>query len=452
MDSVSDLSDVSLKEETVTDDKPQWSCWQKTWPQLFFLVFGICNAVVMKVAFIIEAQGLSKWGYHTFQKPWFITTITFFAMFCALPLYVVYSVIKRRKGDTSLIMIHHLTCKQFSEFAIPAFADWFEGIVSAVCVVFVGVSIDSMMKSGTLIGVSLIARWIFKQHYHTWQWISIAGVVVALTMVGASGIINSGESETVTTSKVWVAVIIVLKFVSQVGYAVKISYEEYFVQKKGYHPVMICGVEGFWSFVMCCICMPIAQFLPGEEGNGLREDSLDTFEMIKNEPGLWAIIVISWFLGITYNSISTTLIGRTSAVVRTLMEAFRTFLIWMVQFMIFYSFSSSNDPSLYKYRMAGEQWSRGSYVQLAGFILMSYCLMMYNRIPKYPCFNYGPVHVRGEKEIEDELENRSEVELLENLKSEASTSAEEPSTANQSGSMDENKEEGKTEDENRAEA
>jgi hypothetical protein len=192
-------------------------------------------------------------------------------------------------------------------------------------------------------------------------------------------------------------VIIILKFVTQVGYAVKISYEESFVQKKLYYPIMICGIEGFWSFVMCgLICQPIAQFMPGEEGNEIREDTGDTFVMIKNNPKLIAIVVVAWFLGITYNCVSTTLIGRTSAVIRTLMEAFRTFLLWMVQFALFYGIGSSNNPDVYKYRMAGEEWAPGAYAQLGGFVLMTFSLFTYNAIPHYPCFNYRPIHVKGD--------------------------------------------------------
>jgi hypothetical protein len=391
-----------IANEEVENEAPQ-NCWQKTWPQIFFLLFGIGNAVTTKFAVIVEAKGTDALGVHPFQKPWFLTTICFFAMWCAMPIYMVMSHRAHKRGDTTWILIHRLSFKAFCEFAIPAASDAFEGIVSAVCIVFIGVSVDAMMKSGTLVGVSIIARWIFKQHYHTWQWWSIAGVVTALTIVGASGIISAGSSTTIKTSRLWVAVIIILKFVSQVGYAIKISWEEYFVQKKHYHPIMICGVEGFWSFVMCgLICQPIAQYMPGDEGNGIREDSIDTFLQIKNNPSLIGIVVVSWFLGLTYNCVSTALIGRTSAVIRTLMEAFRTFLLWMVQFMIFYSFNSSSNPDVYKFRMGGEEWATGAYVQLGGFILMTFSLFTYNAIPRYPCFNYGPVHVKGDDELEFE--------------------------------------------------
>jgi hypothetical protein len=195
-----------------------------------------------------------------------------------------------------------------------------------------------------------------------------------------------------------VGLIIGLKLVSQMGYAVKISYEEYFVQKKFYHPIMICGVEGVWSFFICTVCLVIAQYMPGEEGNGIHENTLDTFEMVKNNLSLIALIFFAWFLGITYNCVSTTLIGRTSAVIRTLMEAFRTLLIWLIQFAIYYGLEAAKNPSVKRFMMAGEEWSVGSFVQMAGFILMTFSLFMYNGIPKYPCFNYGPIHLKPKDE------------------------------------------------------
>lgn len=170
-------------------------------------------------------------------------------MALVVPIYAIMCINDYKKKLNKLIQLTDLIFKDFAEFAIPAMSDVFENIVSAVCVVFVGVSIDSMMKSGTLVGVSLISRWVFK-------WVSIEFVVVAMILVVASGIINSGSSISITTSKGWFALIVALKFISQVGYAVRISYEEYFARVKHYHPIMICGLEGCWStfisaFILC---------------------------------------------------------------------------------------------------------------------------------------------------------------------------------------------------------
>jgi hypothetical protein len=262
--------------------------------------------------------------------------------------------------------------------------------VSAVCIVFIGVSFDAMLKSGTLVGVCLISRWIFQQRYYRWQYIGISGVLLSFVLVGLSGVLNAEASVTITTSRLWVAVIISLKFLSQVLYSVKICYEEYFVQKKGYHPIMICGIEGFWSFLLCGICCQlIAHHMPGREGNGVHEDFFDTVAMMRNAPILVGLAGLYFCLEITYNCVSTTLIGRTSAVVRTLMEALRTFLIWFSQLALFYGLGRVEDPSIHYYKIAGEQWCHGSWVQLAGFVLTTVCVLMYQGIPEYPCFNYA---------------------------------------------------------------
>ena len=389
--------------------------WYNVWPILFFLLFGIANAVTMKLCFIFEQPGLEKYGLEArqFQKPWWCTLVTFAGMALATPIYVYMCWKDRKEGHNKLRPISDLSFKDICEFAIPAMSDLFEGIVSAVCIVFVGVSIDSMMKSGTLVGVSLISRFVFKVHFGTFKWFFIFWVVIALSMVGASGIISADDSTTIKGNAGVVTIIIILKFISQVGYALKISYEEYFVQKKNYNPVMICGIEGCWSTFVCAfICMPIVQYLPGEEGNGIREDTLDTFAMLGNnyQPLVMSIVIV--FLGLTYNCVSTTLIGRTSAVIRTLMEAFRTFLIWMVQFMLFYSLRTN--PSTLKYAYAGEEWSKGSIVQLVGFIIMTWALFGYNKLPQYPCFDYIEDWIESSQDTMSEVESADKLEKLDN--------------------------------------
>lgn len=382
-------------------EQPKYTTWQKTWPLLLFLILGICNVLSMKFCYIIEAQGLEKYGVHSFQKPWFITMMTFFGQSIATFLYMILKIDKLHKL-TDFIKITDLTFLNFCEFAIPAIADVFEGIISAITIVYIGASIDSMLKSCTLIGVSLISRFFFKKYFMLYQWTGIFLVIGALILVGAAGIINASLSSTIKASSGVAALIIILKLISQFGYSIKISYEEYFSQVKKYHPIMISGLEGCWcTIISAFICMPIAQHMPGTEGNGIHEDTIDTFEMTKNSTALSILVVIIFLLGFIYSIASITLIQRTSAVRRTLWEAFRTFLIWIIQFIIYYSFKTNKD--LYPYRMAGEDWVNGSYLKLIGFIILIFGLCCFHKLPKYPCFSYDE-----EKEIQDQSETTCE--------------------------------------------
>lgn len=174
--------------------------------------------------------------------------------------------------------------------------------------------------------------------------------------------------------------------------------------------------------------MPISQYLPGPEGNGIHEDSIDTLKMIGNSWTIRIAMIIMVILGFIYNVVSATLISRTSAVVRTLMEAFRAFLIWIVQLLIFYTFRTND--TLHHYIFAGEEWGTGSYIQLAGFILMTFAVLAYNKILKYPCYSYEYDQYidtpKGAKDVGEEaqFEKEKEFEIITGNKGNEYTSVE----------------------------
>jgi hypothetical protein len=52
-----------------------------------------------------------------------------------------------------------------------------------------------------------------------------------------------------------------------------LSHEEYFVQKRFYHPLLITGFERFRAVLAIgVIAQTITQHIDGQEGNSLRED------------------------------------------------------------------------------------------------------------------------------------------------------------------------------------
>lgn len=67
-------------------------------------------------------------------------------------------------------------------------------------------------------------------------------------------------------------------------------------------PMKIVGFEGLYGMLlMVFVMMPIAYFLPGKEGRGLHENSLDTIEMVKNSKTLQAVLGIDMFALLAYN-------------------------------------------------------------------------------------------------------------------------------------------------------
>jgi hypothetical protein len=76
-------------------------------------------------------------------------------------------------------------------------------------------------------------------------------------------------------------------FAGQAVQAAQLTFEDFFMADLAMAPLKIVGFEGvFGSIMMIFVLLPAAYFLPGPEGLGLHENTLDTLEMIKNTRGL----------------------------------------------------------------------------------------------------------------------------------------------------------------------
>lgn len=66
--------------------------------------------------------------------------------------------------------------------------------------------------------------------------------------------------------------------------AAQLTFEDYFMADLSVAPLKIVGVEGlFGSIIMLGALLPLVSVLPGEDGSGLHEDTLDTLHVC---PGL----------------------------------------------------------------------------------------------------------------------------------------------------------------------
>ena len=73
---------------------------------------------------------------------------------------------------------------------------------------------------------------------------------------------------------------------SQAVQAAQITFEDFFLSSMDVPALKIVGFEGLWGAgVMLCILLPIVQLLPGKDGTGLHEDSLDTLHVRRQSSG-----------------------------------------------------------------------------------------------------------------------------------------------------------------------
>ena len=70
------------------------------------------------------------------------------------------------------------------------------------------------------------------------------------------------------------------RLLAQAVQAAQITFEDYFLSSMDVPALKIVGFEGLWGAgVMLLILLPIVQLLPGKDGSGLHEDSLDTLHV-----------------------------------------------------------------------------------------------------------------------------------------------------------------------------
>ena len=62
--------------------------------------------------------------------------------------------------------------------------------------------------------------------------------------------------------------------------AAQITFEDYFMADLNIAPLKIVGWEGvFGTLIMVCVLLPIVYFVPGTEGNGFHENSIETLHV-----------------------------------------------------------------------------------------------------------------------------------------------------------------------------
>ncbi|OHT08244.1 hypothetical protein TRFO_23236 [Tritrichomonas foetus] len=370
-----------------------------------FVLLGITNSIIEKAIYQQKSRGIPIYGDNLryFNKPWFFNTVSLASMISSLLLYIILRYIQPTKYKS----IKSVSIHSYLLLFLPGIFDIFQHITSSITVLFVGVSIEQMFRGGTIVITALISKVRFKRTYSGYIWCGMLIIVMSLLLVGLAAILNSknemNSNRVNTVSPGMTTLILFLKVLSLFGYSFKLVIEEEVVTKRNIHHILAVGLEGSWSTILSiCIFMPIFHNIRGEEGRGLHEDTIDTFEMMKNNHTIIILLTSVFITFCFYNNVSMNLTGQVSAVTRLVIDCLRTFILWIIQLIIYYSFNASN--KLHQFRFIGEPWKKYSYIQLLGFAMMILGILIYHKTIKLPWFKYP----QPEDEFTRLLENHNE--------------------------------------------
>lgn len=349
--------------------------------------------VVFSAVYELDAQGIDG-KVKNFEKPWAMTTIMFVAMTCCLPLaYLPFDGQRKPSGQNDETLSEPLIDgngpdvqnmvenTQLSESAglsqilmltIPTFFDLVATILMNVGLLSVTASVYQMLRGAEMLFAAFFAVTFLKRKLNRYHFGGIGCCIIGITLVGVSSIMagEGSASHDVQPMKILLGMLLIVA--SQAVQAAQITFEDFFMADLNIPPLKIVGYEGLYgALAMALILLPIVQRLPGVDGQGVHEDSLDTWHMILNNPTIARILLLDMMALLAYNIAGMCVTGHLGAVFRTVLETTRTLFVWLVDLILFYT-------PLGMGRL-GESWSVFSWIQAAGFVVLVAGTVVYGK-------------------------------------------------------------------------
>jgi len=363
---------------------------------ILMMIFGTGTMVASKMMLDTKSISLNGFPDKNFDKPWFQTFTMFNAMFICLIWYCLIPKGKAKSegsinGDAELSPAelkkqkHARLMKNLQHYcgvAIPSLFDLLATTLMTFGLIPITVSVMQMLRGSMVIFSALLTVFVRKRPLAAYQWTGVSICCAAMVVVGFAsvlqGIFSPDHDKNVYP---WTAQLggCFLVIGSQFIQACQIVVEEYILgDGGGMAPLLVVGLEGLWGQVLCLLCfIPLAYFIPGSD-NGHMEDPYDSFVMISRNWTLPIIICVYWVAILFLNYGGMLVTSELTAVHRTIFEAVRTSAIWVTSIFIYYAIT-------HKY---GEPWTVWSYMQLVGFSMLIFSMLLYNKVIKFKCFNY----------------------------------------------------------------
>ena len=344
-----------------------------------FFICGACSAVLGNVLYNMKSTGLLN-VVKPFRKPWFQGWSMFVAMSllildtpfsqnCKCPKYEVGGTV-RGWGLFRLV-------------SIPALCDLTATVLQNVALLYLSPSVWQMTRGSILLFTALFAIFYRHKKLYAVDWIGVITTIVGICLVGLSAILGKSESDESSASHVSTGMQLLamcLVIIAQALQAFQTIVEEEMLHDVDATENEIVSFEGIWGlFFSTFIALPIANILPEDAGEGIFEQSIETFVMIKNSWPILLIILIYMAAILGYNFTGMVVTSFSSAIHRNIYEALRSAAVWLLSVIVHYVAPKSG---------AGESLSLMSLVQLLGFAVSILGSFIYNRVIRFPCLFY----------------------------------------------------------------
>ncbi|KAJ5075224.1 hypothetical protein M0811_07577 [Anaeramoeba ignava] len=376
-------------------------------------IASVVSVVMSKLMYQTKSKGIHG-DKHYFEKPWFQDWTMFFGMsFC------LFGIRKPKTQESKPILASDekeiveskppTPLKRISILVMaPATCDLIASFLSNAALIWLSGSVWQMFRNTVIIFTAFLAVVYRKHKLPKYEWFGVIIVVIGLVIVGVATLKAPEDTSNGSSSVTLRAIGILLVTIGQLVWAFQTIFEEQLLHDINATEWTIVGFEGMWGFLFCIVFMIIAYFLPGKDGNGLHENTLDSFVMLYHSGVLIAFTFTYIAVVFVYNITGVYITSFSSALFRNLIEAIRPFLIWITLLTVHYS---SPDSEL------GEKWTTWGWLELVGFIVTIFGTFVYNKSIKLPFLFYGNEQIKSnnqqkhqilkEENLSDDLEDNN---------------------------------------------
>lgn len=349
---------------------------KKTIILTIFFVSGAFSAVLTNILYNMESKGFHN-VIKPFRKPWFQGWCMFVGMSllildtpfikrCRCPPYKIGQSPVRGWGLFRLV-------------SIPAMCDLLATVLQNIAFLYLKPSIWQMMRGSILLFTALFAIFYRHKKLICIDWIGVFTTILGIMIVGLSSIFNdeqtTGNTANVSAGMQFLSMLLI--FIAQGLQAFQTIVEEELLHDVDATESEIVSYEGIWGlYFSTFIAMPIANITPESAGEGIFEESLESFYMLAHSWKLVLAIIAYIVVIVAYNQSGMMITLFSTAIHRNIYEALRSIAVWLLSLIFYYAF-----PSL----GAGEKLNKWSALQLVGFLISILGSFIYNRVIPLPC-------------------------------------------------------------------
>lgn len=332
---------------------------------------AVIGSILQKIMSTRIVLGLPQYAPHYFHKPWFVTTYMFFAMFLSLAIYGIQRLKAKGKKNTDMTFNKMCFC------GLPAFCDLLVTVLQVVSFLYLGVSISLSVQFSKIIFSAILAKFALHQVLLPHHLIAITVIMVSLVFVSCATILGTG-TPLVKASAVARLLAILAKLFAHFLESAKAALEEHIMHVDKVESMLLLGIEGIWGLVACVfVFVPIASTLPPTVPVGFFEDTRDTIAMLKNSPVLLGLVFFDVGFILFLNVFHMIAIDVTSALFEAIFRTVQSAVVWITQLILYYSLVGTRFD---EWKILGEPWTKWSFMQLAGFLLAGFGVLVYNDV------------------------------------------------------------------------